>query len=160
MSPLKLRWSIICLAGAASIVLTACGREVRDDTLSPRTVPAGEDDPRIVYFDRNAYQIAQGGRYATWYGCLSCHGQGAQDGLNLGDAEWRHGGSFNEVYRTIAEGHPQPLPRYGERIPVQQLWQITAYVRNLESFGAERIRRQSFDQAAEAQGSQWSGPLR
>lgn len=159
MPPFKIWWLLTCLTGVAGL-LSACEAEVRDDALQARTGPAGADDPRIVYFDGNAYQVGQGGRYAAWYGCNSCHGQGAQGILNLGDAGWRHGGRFFDIYRSIADRHSAPGERFGERIPVQQLWQITAYVRNLESFGAERTRRQSFDQTGEPEGGQWSGALR
>ncbi|WP_061934791.1 cytochrome c [Aureimonas sp. AU22] len=155
----KSLWFLIGLVGITPL-LAACGREVRDDTLLARTGPNGADDRRIPYFDRNAYQIGQGGRYAGWYGCNACHGQGARGVLNLGDAFWRYGGSFPDIYASIAERHTAPDQRYGERIPIQQLWQITAYVRNLAGFGAERIRRQSFDQAGEPEGRRWTGPLR
>jgi mono/diheme cytochrome c family protein len=125
----------------------------------PRTGPDGADDPRVAYFDSNAYQVGQGGRYAAWYGCNGCHGQGAQGVMNLRDGAWRHRGRFPDIYRSIADRHPAPELRFGERIPVQQLWQITAYVHNLEGFGTERIRRQRFDQAGEPEGRQWSGAL-
>ena len=155
----RFRGLVIFLAGMASL-LSACGREVRDDAMLARTGPRDPEDPRIVYFDRNAYQIGQGGRYAVWYGCNTCHGQGAQGVLNLGDRDWRYGGGYPDIYRSIAERHRAEEGRYGERVPVQQLWQLTAYVRNLASFGAERIRRQGLDQSAEPQGATWTGPLR
>ncbi|WP_156418100.1 cytochrome c [Aureimonas sp. AU4] len=133
---------------------------MRDDNLPPRTGPQKADDARIVYFDRNAYQIGQGGRYAAWYGCNTCHSLGAVGVLDLDDGSWRYGGAFADIYRSIAERHPAPNQSFGQRIPVQQLWQMTAYVRSLQSFGAERIRRQGLDQAGEPQGAQWTGPLR
>lgn len=152
-------WLLSCLVVSVA-ALSACGREAREDGVQPRTGPNDADDPRIAYFDLNAYQIGQGARYAAWYGCNGCHRQGAEGILNLGDASWRYGGSFPDIYQSTADRHPAPGQRFGERIPVQQLWQITAYVRNLESLGAERNRRQSLDQAGEPQGGKWSGALR
>jgi mono/diheme cytochrome c family protein len=159
MPSLASRWLLTCLLGAAGLV-SACGREARDDAMLARTGPEGADDPRIAYFDSNAYQVGQGGRYAAWYGCNSCHGQGAEGDMDLGDASWRHGGRYADIYRSIADRHSAAGQRFGERIPVQQLWQIAAYVHNLEGFGTERIRRQGLDQAGEPEGSRWSGALR
>ncbi|GAA0750196.1 hypothetical protein CA233_19735 [Sphingomonas sp. ABOLD] len=126
----------------------------------PQTAPNGAQDSRAAAYERNLYQVAQGGRYFTWYGCGSCHGRSAKGPLNLGDRVWVHGGALDQVYGFIAERHPGATAGYAARIPAEQLWQITAYVRNLPRLTPEKRRRQDLDQVGEPQGSNWTGPVR
>jgi cytochrome c oxidase cbb3-type subunit 3 len=150
-------WGLMVMA----LSLAACGKEARTLTADlPQTPPRGGDDPRIPKYQDNAYQIAQGGRYFGWYGCGSCHAVGARGVLDLGDGRWRHGGGFDQVFGFIAHGHPGALTHYGDRIPTEQLWQITAYVRNLPQVPSDRRRRQDHDTESEPQGSRWAGAKR
>lgn len=138
-----------------------CSRESR--TLGPdlpQTAPTGADDPRADKYEGNVYQIGQGGRYFTWYGCAGCHGSAAKGHLDLGDTRSVHGSNLNQVYAFIAHGHQGELARYGDRIPPEQLWQLTAYVRSLPELAPERRRRQDLDQAGEPQGRTWPGPVK
>jgi len=145
---------------ALAMLSAGCAKESR--TLGPdqpQTPPNGPDDPRAAKYDGNVYQIGQGGRYFAWYGCGACHGLDAKGPVNLSGALWRHGRALDQVYDFIANRHPGN-PRYGERIPTEQLWQITAYVRSLPDLPPERRRRQDMDQVGEPQGNTWSGPVR
>ncbi|HET8613159.1 MAG TPA: hypothetical protein VFL92_10375 [Sphingomonas sp.] len=135
--------------------LAACSREERSfRTTAAQTAPEGPDDPRIPFYQGNLYQVSQGGRYFSWYGCGGCHGEKAQGVLKLSDNAWKHGGNFDQVYRSIA-GHAE-----GPRIPPEQLWQITAYVRDIHGHTAAKLRRQDLDQKGEPTGDSWSGPVR
>ena len=150
----------LALAFALVAPATGCSKEAR--TLGPdlpATAPNGPGDPRAVKYEGNVYQVAQGGRYFTWYGCGGCHGSGAQGAANLGDQQWAHGGALDQVYAFIARGHGGALSAYGDRIPAEQLWQLTAYVRSLPRLAPERRRRQDLDQIGEPQGRTWSGPV-
>jgi cytochrome c oxidase cbb3-type subunit III len=150
----------VFLAGLLALPIASCNAESRTAGADlPQTAPSGPDDPRIASYQRNLYQIAQGGRYFTWYGCGGCHGAGARGALNLGDQAWRHGAGFDQVYAYIAKRHPGTPAGYAARIPVEQLWQVTAYVRTLPQLPAEKRRRQDLDQVGEPQGSNWSGPV-
>jgi len=143
------------------LALGGCGKEARTLTADqPQTPPNGADDPRISKYQNNAYQMAEGGRYFTWYGCGACHAAGAKGVLDMGDGRWRHGSGFDQVYRFVAQGHPGKLAHYGERIPVEQLWQITAYVRGLAQVKPELRRRQDHDEQSEPQGRIWTGAKR
>lgn len=126
---------------------------------SPQTAPRGAQDPRAAKYERNVYQVAQGGRYFTWYGCGACHGGVAKGALNLSDKIWVNGSDLDQVYAFIAYGHPGALARYGERIPAEQLWQITGYVRTLPQLTPEKRRRQDIDWVGEPQGASWTGPV-
>jgi cytochrome c oxidase cbb3-type subunit III len=144
---------------AIALLLAGCQREARDIGPSlPQTAPRGADDLRIGYYQDNVYQVAQGARYFSWYGCAACHGEGASGVRDLGDGRWRHGGSFDQVFASIAERHGDLS--YAARVPPEQLWQLAAYVRDLPQHTPEKRRRLSVDQVGEAQGRTWSGPVR
>ncbi|UXC93436.1 MULTISPECIES: hypothetical protein [Sphingobium] len=139
-----------------AILLGGCSQEARDlGPGLPQTAPHGNADPRIDAYQGNFYQIAQGGRYFAWYGCSPCHSEQAKGGARLSDGQWVQGGGFADVYRSIATGHGGA---FGRRVPVEQLWQITAYVRDLPLHYPEKRRRLLLDQKGEPQGSAWSGP--
>jgi cytochrome c oxidase cbb3-type subunit 3 len=149
------------LAFALVAMAAGCDRESR--TLRPdlpQTPPAGATDPRARNYEGNVYQVSQGGRYFTWYGCAGCHGSGAKGHLKLDDTRTVHGSDLDQTYAFIARGHAGELARYGDRIPSEQLWQLTAYVRSLPALAPELRRRQDLDQVGEAQGRTWSGPVK
>lgn len=137
-----------------------CSEEARPlEPQYPLTAPSSDADPRIAFFEDNRFQVAQGGRYSLWYGCEQCHGLNAKGPEDLSDNTWRHGGRFSEIYAFVAERHPAPEERLSQRVPPEQLWQLTAYVRSLTSLGSEMRMRQSFDTAGEAQGSRAASPV-
>lgn len=143
--------------GRAAILLACawlggCGSEDRAVDREPiRTPPRAADDARIPYVQDNRFQVARGGRYFAWYGCDGCHREGDDAALNLADGDWRHGGEFDAVFASIAQGRPG-MPAYAGRMPVQTLWQVTAYVRDLGKQTPQMRRRQSLDQQRESAG--------
>lgn len=141
---------------AVLLALTACSKEKRIlDADQPMTDPVGSQDPRTKQFQDNAYQVSQGGRYFTWYGCGGCHGNGAQGPNNLADGYWHHGSTADRVYASIAKHG-----KLGARVPVEQRWQLAAYVQQLPMLDPAYRRRQDNDQLGEPQGDNWSGPVR
>ncbi|VWX49432.1 Cytochrome c oxidase polypeptide III [Novosphingobium sp. 9U] len=122
----------------------------------PQTAPLNDDDPRIGAYQANLYQISQGGRYFGWYGCSGCHTDDAPGARDLPDGQWRQGSGFAQVYAAIADRHGQLAFR--QRIPVEQLWQLTAYVRDLPQHTQDKRRRQQADQKSEPVGPAWTGP--
>lgn len=150
---------VVAARFAVALLLAGCQREARDIGPSlPQTSPRGAADPRIGYYQDNVYQIAQGGRYFSWYGCAACHGEDALGVRDLGDGRWRYGGSFNQVFASIVRRHGSL--DYATRVPPEQLWQLAAYVRDLPQHTPEKRRRLSVDQVGEPQGQHWSGPVR
>lgn len=138
-------------------MICACSREARQvGPTPPQTRPTGDNDPRIPAYQANLGQVSQGGRYFAWYGCSGCHDDGKQGVLNLSDSAWRYGFGFVHVYDAIADRHGRLA--YGKRVPVEQLWQLTAYVRDLSSHYPEKRRRVDLDQKAEPVGNTWQGP--
>lgn len=142
-----------------TLTTAACQREAREVGPSVAiTPPRSADDARIPYYQENAYQVSQGGRYFAWYGCSGCHADDSPDNRNLTDHHWHRGEAFDAVYTTIAAGHGRLA--YARRVPPEQLWQITAYVRDLPRHTPEKRRRLSVDQTGEPQGDGWAGPVR
>jgi cytochrome c oxidase cbb3-type subunit 3 len=134
---------------AATIVLTACEREMRrfDTPPAPLTsaAPAGRITPgpehgpvRSVgatpahYTEANAWSVSQGRRWFRWYNCNGCHSAGGGGmGPPLMDDAWRYGASPEQIAASIRDGRPNGMPAFGSRIPDDQIAQITAYVRSM-----------------------------
>lgn len=136
-------------AAAIVLALGACEREERDSrgrplpesgpsaTLQP-TLMAGEPDgglradPRGRLYEANAFHINEGQRLYQWFNCVGCHAHGGGGmGPALKDDEWRYGGSMAQIYSTIADGRPNGMPSFRNRLTEQQMWQLAAYVRSL-----------------------------
>jgi mono/diheme cytochrome c family protein len=146
----------------AALLLATCACTKESRTLGPeqpQTPPAGASDPRSAYFEGNAFQISQGGRYFGWYGCAQCHNDHATGATDLPGRLQANPLTFARVYDAIAH-HPGTSPQISKQIPVQQLWQIAAYVRSLPALEPELRRRQDLDMSGEPQGKNWSGPVR
>jgi mono/diheme cytochrome c family protein len=79
--------------------------------------------------------IVTGRQLFTGMNCSGCHSGYAGGGMgpNLRDSLWIYGSSDADLYATIAEGRPNGMPAWGERLPTQQIWQIITYIRTLGS---------------------------
>jgi cytochrome c oxidase cbb3-type subunit 3 len=144
--------SSIALLGIVMIAqaLAGCSSEKRAiGPALPQIRPTGPSDPRIALFETNVYQVSQGSRYFTWYGCGECHQRGVTGAPDLAAGRWIHGGRFNDVYASIADGRGAQMHRFGAIIPGEQLWQLTAYVRSLPGTDPAKLRRQTIDMAGE-----------
>lgn len=47
------------------------------------------------------------------------------------DDEWRYGGRIDQIAATIAEGRPNGMPAWRDKLTDEQIWQLAAYVRSL-----------------------------
>ena len=124
-----------------------------DRPLSP---PTGAADARIQFYDNNAWQMANGSREFTWYGCGDCHSANAEGFMSLSGGRQV---AFETIYQAISNGAPAKMPAYGRRMPVESIWQITAYVRSLRALKDTKRQRADLDQKGEATGAKWSGPV-
>jgi cytochrome c oxidase cbb3-type subunit III len=140
------RNSVTLLLAAA--LLSGCDREERQSRGKPlgETVPASVSpdtvfpgtgtlpplDPRATQYERNASAIAEGQRLYNWMNCSGCHFHGGGGmGVALMDGKWRYGGRIDQIVASIAEGRPNGMPAWRDRLTEQQMWQIAAYVRTL-----------------------------
>jgi cytochrome c oxidase cbb3-type subunit 3 len=128
--------------------LAACERERRDvdprvqastePTMPISTLNPGEVSTAPLHtsngatFEKNAYHINEGQRLYRWFNCTGCHANGGGDiGPALMDDEWRYGGEIEQIHASIAQGRPNGMPTFRDKIPDAQIWQIAAYVRSL-----------------------------
>ena len=143
----RFRASLLAL-GAAALALAACNREERHSRAKPlgETVPAGESpdtiwpggtsppplDPRAKLYDNNAPAIAQGQQLYMQMNCVGCHFHGGGGmGPPLMDDEWRYGGRIDQIAASIAEGRPNGMPAWRDKLTSDQIWKLSAYVRSL-----------------------------
>lgn len=145
----------------STVALIACAPEKRELTpTAPLTDPTSPTDRRASLFEDNFWNVSEGGLYFTWYGCGTCHGDNAKGVQDLGDDQWRYGGSIKDVFASIADGRPAGMPAYRRRMPLEQLWQVSGYVRQLHKTKPAARRRQDLDQQGQPQASTWTGALR
>ena len=105
-------------------MLAACDREERPYT-DPQETAVEERDP---YRD-NAFGISEGKRLFTAYNCSGCHANGGGAiGPALMDAEWIYGYEASDIFSTIANGRPNGMPAFRDKVTDDQIWQLTAYV--------------------------------
>jgi cytochrome c oxidase cbb3-type subunit 3 len=143
----------LLLVGASALLLAACDREERHSRSKPlgETVPSGESpptiypggggppalDPRAAMYANNAPAMAEGQWLYTQMNCVGCHAHGGGGmGPPLMDDKWRYGGRIDQIAATIAEGRPNGMPSWRNKLTNQQIWQLAAYVRTLS--GQER----------------------
>ena len=138
----------ILLFGAAALALSACDREEHHSRSKPvgETVPAGASpatifpgsstppplDPRAKLFDNNANAISMGQTLYLQMNCVGCHSHGGGGmGPPLMDDQWRYGGRIDQIATTIAEGRPNGMPSWRNKLTADQIWDLAAYVRSL-----------------------------
>ncbi len=44
---------------------------------------------------------------------------------------WRYGGTPGEIFNSIHDGRPKGMPAWGQRLPPQEIWRLTAYIESL-----------------------------
>jgi cytochrome c oxidase cbb3-type subunit 3 len=92
--------------------------------------------PQAAAYDGVPAQIAAGRQYFVWYNCNGCHfNGGGGTGPALMDDKWIYGGRIDQIYHSIADGRPNGMPTWRDKIPAGQIWQIAAYVRSLSQPG-------------------------
>jgi cytochrome c oxidase cbb3-type subunit 3 len=89
-------------------------------------------DPRAAAYYDNADAVITGKRLFGQYNCSGCHSNGGGGmGPALMDDQWIYGGRLEQIHQTLVEGRPNGMPTWGGKIPDEQLWQISAYVRSM-----------------------------
>ncbi len=79
--------------------------------------------------------ITDGRRLFLWYNCYACHGPhgGGAIGPSLRDRRWRYGDSDADIFASIAQGRPNGMPAWGNKIPEIQIWELVAYINSLDT---------------------------
>jgi cytochrome c oxidase cbb3-type subunit 3 len=66
--------------------------------------------------------------------CVACHGQKGEGGVgpNLTDDYWIHGGSMNDIFKTIKYGFPDKgMQSWQAQFSPKQIQQISSFVKSL-----------------------------
>jgi cytochrome c oxidase cbb3-type subunit 3 len=97
--------------------------------------------PPDVYFalgkpyEATAYDLSQGKRLYSWFGCSTCHGDGrGGTGPSFLDGWWFYGPEMVSVVASIRDGRPQGMPSYGNKMTSDQIWQLAGYVRTIGAY--------------------------
>lgn len=113
----------------ANVSAPAAADAVAESAAAPGAAAASPaaaylDDPEAVAFGRRYFRAV-----CTGY-CHSTQPGLVRDAPDLFDCDWRHGGTDEEVFRTIAEGVPdtEMLP-FGGKLEDEVLWKIVAFLR-------------------------------
>jgi cytochrome c oxidase cbb3-type subunit 3 len=135
------------LAAIAALWLAGCDRGAQpalpaeqadrqgiiDSALSPGSDRSlVSNDPRAAQYYDSADAVNTGKVLFQQFNCSGCHSNGG-GGMapSLMDDEWIYGGRLEQIHQTLVEGRPNGMPAWGGKIPDQQLWQISAYVRSM-----------------------------
>lgn len=129
-----------------SLALVACGRDEQAEPAPLSAMPPvigqvigsqpGPDRPLPNIENPLGMRpnvVVEGRRLFVWFNCYGCHGGRAGGGMgpSLRDAEWLYGSKSVDIYNSIAEGRPHGMPAWGTKLPVEQIWKLTAYVESL-----------------------------
>jgi cytochrome c oxidase cbb3-type subunit 3 len=149
--------AIACVT-ACVFLLVSCGREDRSPTppsatvLELQAVQVSRDDrkPRIPLrpgYKESAYAISQGQQLFSQFNCAGCHAHGGGGmGPALMDSVWLYGSEPADIFTTIVEGRPNGMPSFGGAVTVQQILQLTAYVRTLSGVAPKNATPSRADQ--------------
>jgi cytochrome c oxidase cbb3-type subunit 3 len=89
-------------------------------------------DVRAAPYYNNAEAVNTGKRLFQQYNCSGCHSNGGGGmGPDLLDDVWIYGGRLEQIHQTLVDGRPNGMPSWGGKVPDEQLWQLSAYVRSM-----------------------------
>jgi cytochrome c oxidase cbb3-type subunit 3 len=113
-------------------------------------------DENNVIISTDDKDIAEGKALFISKTCSSCHGenaQGAAVGPNLIDDYWLHGGTVQDIFKTIKYGKPDKgMPAWKESISGKQTMQIISFIKSQHG--------KSFPNAKEPQGKLFKEELK
>lgn len=71
--------------------------------------------------------------------CSGCHSSGGGGmGPPLMNNNWIYGGSVENIAASIVEGRPQGMPSFRSLLPMEQVWELAAFVRSLADHPTEK----------------------
>jgi cytochrome c oxidase cbb3-type subunit 3 len=138
-----------------ALFLAGCDREQRQLRLDPpiahaldqvAAMPSGIGGaPPQVYsalekpYVSNAYDLSQGKRLYTWFGCPECHGSDGLGGAGpaLLDGWWQYGPDVVSIYLSIRDGRPSGMPAFRDKLNNEQIWQLSGYVQTMGAYVAK-----------------------
>ena len=95
--------------------------------------PAGASGEQLTAMTKDASVVALG-KQVFGQNCAACHraDAGGQIGPNLADDYWLHGGTLEQIHKTVADGVLEKgMPPWGKVLKPNQLDAVVAYVYTL-----------------------------
>ena len=89
-------------------------------------------------YQTDAYNLSEGKRLYTWFGCQDCHGDGRGNiGPSFIDGWWLYGPEMVSVVASIRDGRPHGMPAFSDKMTIEQIWQLAGYVQTLGAYSAK-----------------------
>ncbi|MBY4593253.1 MULTISPECIES: c-type cytochrome [Rhizobium] len=89
-------------------------------------------------YENDSYNLSQGKRLYTWFGCPSCHGDGrGAAGPSFLDGWWLYGPEMVSIVASIRDGRPHGMPPFRNRMTIEQIWQLAGYVQTIGAYSAK-----------------------
>jgi cytochrome c oxidase cbb3-type subunit III len=140
IGPLLLASSLVACAAAChrasnTTSVAANGPAIQSDPVGP--IPGAPEN--VVYSTNplatDPVALQDGRRLFNWYNCSGCHGGHAGGGMgpSLRDPVWLYGNRDDQIFDTIAHGRSHGMPAWGTKIPRQQIWELVAYIRSMDT---------------------------
>jgi cytochrome c oxidase cbb3-type subunit 3 len=145
--------NFLVLIGVA-LAMAACQREERELRLDPPVAAAldrialmpnaiGGAPPQVYFaldkpYESNAFNLSQGKRLYSWFGCKSCHSDG-QGGIGPAflDGWWNYGPEMVSIVASIRDGRPHGMPAFVDKMTTEQIWQLAGYVQTIGAYSAK-----------------------
>jgi len=146
---MKVITTLLVMAAA----LGACKREERELRLDPPLAAAfdavalmpngiGGAPPQVYFvlgqpYEANAYNLSEGKRLYTWFGCQECHGHGEGGvGPAFLDGWWLYGPELVSIVASIRDGRPHGMPPFRDKMTTEEIWQLAGYVRTIGAYSS------------------------
>jgi cytochrome c oxidase cbb3-type subunit III len=145
---LQAGFAVSLIVSAGYLGLTWQGRQSRLDPpvsaaleglrLMPNRI--GGTPPEVYFalgkpFESGAYDLSQGKRLYTWFGCPACHGEGeGGKGPAFLDDWWIYGPSMVSIAASIRDGRPHGMPPFRDKMTIDQIWQLAGYVKVIGAY--------------------------
>ena len=138
---------------SVALATAGCQREERELRLDPPVAAALDNialmpnrisgAPPNIYFaldkpyQSNAYNLSQGKRLYSWFGCKTCHSDG-QGGIGPAflDGWWNYGPEMVSIFASIRDGRPHGMPAFADKMTTEQIWQLAGYVQTIGAYSA------------------------
>jgi len=100
--------------------------------------------PAEIYFamgdiyEADSFNLSQGKRLYTWFGCTNCHGDGRGGvGPSFLDGWWLYGPEMVSIASSIEDGRPHGMPSFRDRMTTEQIWQLAGYVKTIGAYSSK-----------------------
>ena len=89
-------------------------------------------------YESDAYNLGQGKRLYTWFGCQDCHGDGrGKTGPSFLDGWWLYGPEMVSIVSSIRDGRPHGMPAFQQKMTIEEIWQLAGYVQTIGAYSAK-----------------------